>query len=111
VRHEGWSASHDYEHDSGELARAGACYAMAAGTRLHWLHSNYVKAARPHHDPVAGIEPWPFDEDWWKPEDPRRDLVRAGALIIAEIERLDRQDARHEAEARNTEKRQAETRA
>jgi len=27
---------------------------------------------------------------WFKPTDPRRDLVKAGALCIAEIERLDR---------------------
>ena len=27
---------------------------------------------------------------WFKPTTPRRDLVKAGALIIAEIERLDR---------------------
>ena len=37
---------------------------------------------------------WPWSLDWWKPKDPRRDLVRAGALIVAEIERLDRQPAR-----------------
>lgn len=35
---------------------------------------------------------WPttWAEDWWKPKNPRRDLVRAAALLIAEIERLDR---------------------
>lgn len=33
---------------------------------------------------------WPWDWAWWKPKNPRRDLVRAAALIIAEIERLDR---------------------
>lgn len=33
---------------------------------------------------------WPWGSSWWKPKDPRRDLVRAGALILAEIERIDR---------------------
>jgi hypothetical protein len=33
---------------------------------------------------------WPWEDKWWKPKDRRRDLVRAGALIVAEIERLDR---------------------
>jgi hypothetical protein len=33
---------------------------------------------------------WPWSQDWWKPTNPRRDLVKAGALIAAEIERLDR---------------------
>jgi hypothetical protein len=29
-------------------------------------------------------------DEWWKPTNRRRDLVKAGALILAEIERLDR---------------------
>ena len=33
---------------------------------------------------------WPWHICWWKPKDRRRNLVRAAALIIAEIERLDR---------------------
>jgi hypothetical protein len=33
---------------------------------------------------------WPWHDDWWKPKDRRRDLIRAAALIVAEIERLDR---------------------
>jgi hypothetical protein len=33
---------------------------------------------------------WPWLSKWWKPKDRRRDLVRAAALVIAEIERLDR---------------------
>ena len=38
---------------------------------------------------------WPFDLQWWRPASGyRRRLVKAGALIIAEIERLDRIEAR-----------------
>ena len=33
---------------------------------------------------------WPFERAAWKPKTPREDLVRAGALIAAEIARLDR---------------------
>jgi hypothetical protein len=33
---------------------------------------------------------WPWSIDWCKPGDRRQNLVKAGALIIAEIERLDR---------------------
>ncbi|PCB37801.1 hypothetical protein CJT89_33510, partial [Pseudomonas aeruginosa] len=33
---------------------------------------------------------WPWDEQWWKPSTARRDLVKACALALAEIERLDR---------------------
>lgn len=35
-------------------------------------------------------EGWPWDDVWWKPKDPRTNLVKAGALILAEIERMDR---------------------
>lgn len=79
VEVEGWSPEHDDSHQPGELARAGGCYAWCAFDRLHWRS--------------AGLEPsaWPWDANWWKPQNPRRDLVRAGALILAEIERLDRE--------------------
>ena len=33
---------------------------------------------------------WPWSDKWWKPKDKIRDLVRAGALIAAEIDRLQR---------------------
>ncbi|HCF3475434.1 TPA: hypothetical protein ACHSVP_002604 [Pseudomonas aeruginosa] len=36
---------------------------------------------------------WPWDEQWWKPSTARRDLVKACALALAEIERLDRATA------------------
>lgn len=36
---------------------------------------------------------WPWAVRWWKPKDPIRDLVRAGALIAAEIDRLQRKGA------------------
>jgi hypothetical protein len=36
-------------------------------------------------------EGWPWDEKWWKPStNPIRNLVKAGALIAAEIDRLQR---------------------
>lgn len=37
------------------------------------------------------MTPWPWDAKWWKPKNTRRDLVRAGALIVAELERMDRE--------------------
>ena len=70
---EGWLPEHDDQHAGGELAAAASCYALNAG-------------AYRRMPPKA----WPFDREWWKPGDERRDLVKAGALILAEIERLDR---------------------
>lgn len=35
---------------------------------------------------------WPWADDWWNPsDDPVRNLVKAGALIAAEIDRIQRQ--------------------
>ncbi len=68
---EGWDEFHDDCHCHGELARAAACYI------LHGL-------------PVKGRPRWPWARSWWKPRSRIRDLVRAGALIAAEIDRLQR---------------------
>ena len=74
---EGWTTAHDDGHAGGDLAAAAACYALSgAGLTVTGRGAT----------PVA----WPWDRSWWKPKDPRRDLIRAAALIVAEIERLDR---------------------
>lgn len=75
---EGWTVEHDDKHNTGELAEAATCYAMPY---------------RSYRDAVVNIA-WPWDRGWWKPKDRRSNLVRAGALILAEIERLDRQEPR-----------------
>ncbi|NOL73850.1 hypothetical protein G9Q11_25135 [Klebsiella pneumoniae] len=73
VSAEGWTAAHDDEYQHCEMAVAAACYIMA------------------DDDPRADVpELWPWPSEWWKPTNIRRDLVKAGALILAEIERLDR---------------------
>jgi hypothetical protein len=85
LRVEGWTAEHDDDHCHGELATAAACYAKVES-------DNSVRA--PWNPPRE----WPWDREWWKPKsgghanDPKRiaDLVRAGALIAAEIDRLQR---------------------
>ena len=89
VEVEGWTAEHDgRHHPSGELARAAALYASHAGERFAWSPAEY-QAWTP--DPDADETPWPWDIEWWKPKNPRRDLIRAAALIVAEIDRLDRE--------------------
>jgi hypothetical protein len=82
VSAEGWTPEHDDEHDAGELASAAACYAVNAACQIHPYDGNGAE--------VGDLPWWPWDKSWWKPRDARRDLVRAGALIAAEIDRLDR---------------------
>lgn len=78
VEAEGWTPEHDDRHRSGQMATAAACYAMPRDGLPVFAVSRF----------------WPWTWSWWKPKDRRRDLVRAGALIVAEIERLDREAAR-----------------
>lgn len=77
---EGWTPEHDDLHGEGELAGAAACYA---------LYRSHVAPDELMGEGIIEMS-WPWDVAWWKPKDRRRDLVRAAALIIAEIERLDR---------------------
>lgn len=84
VAAEGWTVAHDDEHDCGQIPMAAACYAAGQILFKSFTHHN----GAPDYRSV-----WPWDRPWWKPKDARRNLVRAGALILAEIERLDRLSA------------------
>ncbi|EPQ7009190.1 hypothetical protein ACUVZE_005874, partial [Pseudomonas aeruginosa] len=79
VEAEGWTPEHDDGHSHGQMARAAACYALAG-------------SSAPNDGTAALLVSlaWPWDQQWWKPTSARRDLIKAGALILAEIERLDR---------------------
>lgn len=79
---EGWDSAHDDKHDEGEMAAAAGCYAFASGSLVTW------DCFRTVADAV-----WPWDKGWWKPKGHRQNLIKAGALIVAEIERLDRKAA------------------
>lgn len=85
---EGWTAEHDDTHHAGEMADAAACYA-ATGRVFFADHHN---VGRGYEAFTTYRDAWPWADKWWKPKNRRRDLVRAGALILAEIERLDRQE-------------------
>ena len=77
---EGWSTEHDNQYTQGELARAAMAYCQAAS------FGSFDTSALAGHPPHY----WPWETAWWKPKNCRRDLVRAAALIVAEIERIDR---------------------
>lgn len=77
VEVEGWTPEHDDAHSDGQMATAAACYAISAHNVIR-----YKRITMPSW--------WPWDSKWWKPSTTRRDLVKAGALIAAEIERIDR---------------------
>jgi hypothetical protein len=72
---EGWTPEHDATHTHGELAQAASCYATPGSRRIEGF---------------SIPDEWPFQPEWWKPtpNDRIRELVKAGALIAAEIDRL-----------------------
>jgi hypothetical protein len=74
---EGWTPEHDDSHTYAQMTRAAIWYAHEAVTQMGWN-------LRPNGS-------WPWAQDWWKPSlDPVRNLEKAGALIAAEIDRLQR---------------------
>lgn len=76
IEKEGWSAKHDATHKYGELAIAGAVYAV---------HCTDANVDNPTSNSFHG---WPWDDQSFKPGDDIPNLVKAGALIAAEIDRL-----------------------
>lgn len=76
---EGWTPEHDDEHVNGELIASARCYAKYA----QYQPTGTADGNHPQW--------WPWDDEHWKPSpDPIRNLVKAGALIAAEIDRLQR---------------------
>lgn len=82
ISEEGWTPEHDDSHRKHEMALAAMSYvAVVAAPDEEGDESGKV---RPCHD-------WPWANKWWKPsDDPIRNLVKAGALIAAEIDRIQR---------------------
>lgn len=77
---EKWTPEHDDKHDAGTLVAAAVTYALEAtfdgpSAKGTWFNKF-----------------WCFEDRWFKPKGKIRDLVRAGALIAAEIDRLQRTD-------------------
>ena len=86
-------AKYTFEHDDvqtdGQLSFAAAAYAVAGASAVY--EDDKVRPTKWDHSYIAHVDRlWPWNWTYWKPKDRRHDLVRAGALIIAELERLDR---------------------
>jgi hypothetical protein len=81
ISQEGWTPQHDDGHKRMELLKASETYLMHVTNQRHYSSP-----------PYGG---WPFEIASWKPsDDPIRNLVKSGALIAAEIDRLQRLAAR-----------------
>lgn len=76
INGEGFTADHDSQYKNEELVLAAIAYIEADET------DNQENLYTPTHSF------WPLSSEWWKPGDRIRNLVKAGALIAAEIDRL-----------------------
>lgn len=65
---EGFTPEKDVKNrEKGEMLTAAACYLLAN-------NNEFV------------IKNWPFDFHWWKPSTSKNNLIKAGALIAAELD-------------------------
>ncbi|SMC63787.1 hypothetical protein [Sporomusa malonica] len=80
IEQEGWTPEHDQQHTAGELALAAMMYTYP---------SQYGR----DEETVKNV--WPWQRELWKPSPDNRikELTKAGALIAAEIDRLQRKGA------------------
>lgn len=76
VQIKGYTPEHDERHANGELLRAALCYLTLPELRVE--SGNGL--------PLG----WPWGSQAWQPGEPRENLVRGGALAMAERERLQR---------------------
>lgn len=77
---EGWSPEHDDQWKNKELAKAALVYLAYYTSKAIWL---------------TITSHWPWSEKTWKPKNSIRNLVRAGALIAAEIDRYKRLEEKY----------------
>ena len=86
IEKEGFTQEHDAEHEDNKLAQAAASYALDEEVR------DAISTLCTPEMRYEGAPPvtWPFGDEYWKPspDDRLRELTKAGALIVAEMEKL-----------------------
>lgn len=73
IKDEGYDAEHDHVHAPMTLARAAVSYILCNDEKKRKIAKNTY---------------WPWEDKYYKPLDMKRNLVRAGALVAAAIDRL-----------------------
>jgi hypothetical protein len=83
----GYTPAHDLTHESGELSQAACCYVVCASAQIRGSRKEEWTAET--FENMADCIDWPFAKKEWKPSgDPVRNLVKAAALLGAEIDRI-----------------------
>ena len=85
---EGFDERHDDYYVGSAMLWAAVIYTQLAVALTEGMPPDEIVV-----EPPKG---WPWRQGWWKPSpDPIRNLEKAGALIAAEIDRLERERARN----------------
>jgi hypothetical protein len=84
-REHGFDLEHDLSHNDGELSFAAATYAIQqvphpTPEMLEWPSPTWY-------------ELWPWGRSFYKPKTRRENLLRAAALLLSEITRLDAENS------------------
>ncbi|RLZ06831.1 hypothetical protein EAH57_14980 [Acinetobacter sp. 2JN-4] len=98
IQKKGYTPDHDDLYEQNELVRAASEYTNQVIGR-GWFFERHPAL---YQSEVAS-DFWPWDKSYWKPKSPREDLVRATAMLIAEIERLDRKSEKTDSEVQQHE--------
>lgn len=88
---EGYSKQHDSQHSPRELIQAADTYLESADLTLHSKEFSPSNAWHQTNLPFYRNEikrNWPWEQESFKPTTDMRDLIKAGALIAAAIDRL-----------------------
>ncbi|EJA8582556.1 hypothetical protein MU232_002152 [Salmonella enterica] len=85
ITDEGFTPEQDDKYDREELVSAAISYIRLATIWKDKDPDCYRKSSAPMS--------WPWSPEWWKPTNPRRDMIKGIALLIAALERRDRREA------------------
>ncbi len=97
IEKEGFTKEHDREHDTLQLSAAAAAYITSAHNK--WIYENthtdqkITTRFQVKYESMGGIkwvDGFPFSDDFdkRKKHDTLKSLIIAGALLVAEIDRL-----------------------
>lgn len=87
IEKEGYSQSHDDEHGDGSIADAAACYAATSDFLFQPVAVSEAGAR------ITDVWPWHPDSNKKQNHSRKRQLVMAGAMILAELERIERAES------------------
>ncbi len=94
-KYHGFDATHDDKYKDDEFVRAAICYLIIGSKnkdtgKVNTADEVYESMVNPNSLDETNI--WPWDLKWWRPKDKRSNYIKAISLLVAEVERMDREN-------------------